>query len=426
MSRLLIKGGNVIDTENEIQFKADVLCEDGIIKKVSKDCNIEQKEDDKIIDATGLIVAPGLVDVHVHFRDPGLTYKEDIETGAAAAARGGFTTVVMMANTKPVIDNEETYKYVLEKGRNTPINVLSCIAVTKGMKGKELVDMEDLLSKGAIGFTDDGLPIMDEEVVRSALIKSKEAHVPISFHEENPELITNNGVNRGEASDHFGIGGSPRDAEVYMIKRDLDIALETGGIINIQHISSKEGVELVRNAKAKMTEDNIHAEATPHHFTLTEKAVIEHKTFAKMNPPLREEKDRRAIVEGLKDGTIDIIATDHAPHSDDEKAKPITEAPSGIIGLETSLSLAITTLVHKEGLSLPLVMRKMSLNPARLYNLNSGVIKEGAPADFCIFDENEKVVYTEYKSKAHNTPFTGMEMDGCVKYTIASGNVAYC
>lgn len=418
MSTRLIKNGMIIDTEELKCYKNDILIEDGKIVEIG-----EIDGADEVIDATGLYVAPGLVDVHVHFRDPGLTYKEDIETGAKASARGGFTTVVMMANTKPVIDNEETLSYVLEKGKKTGINVLSAVAVTKGMKGEEIVDMDALRNAGAAGFTDDGLPIMDETIVERALIKSKELGVPISFHEENPKLIANNGVNRGKASEHFGIGGSPRDAEIDMIKRDLDIAVRTEGIINIQHISSKEGVELVREAKKKSC--NVHSEATPHHFTLTEDAVIQHKTYAKMNPPLRTKEDRKAIVEGIKDGTIDIIATDHAPHSVEEKAKPITDAPSGIIGLETSLSLALTTLVHKEGLELPLVISKMTINPAKMYGLECGVIKKGLPADLCIFDLNEKQVFNSYESKAVNTPFTGVELTGKVKYTVCAGNVIY-
>ena len=420
MEKLIIKNGTIVDVENEKTIKADVLCEDGIIKQVAESII---DDDAEMIDATDLIVAPGLIDGHVHFRDPGLTYKEDIYTGAEAAKRGGFTTVIMMANTKPVIDRVETLKYCLDKGAETGINVKAAACITKGMKGEELNDLDALLEAGATGFTDDGLPILKDDVIRKAMVKAAELDQILSFHEENPAFIKNNGVNHGKASEHYGIGGSDREAEINMIKRDTDLAIETGTKINIQHISSKEGVELVRQAKKKS--DKIHAEATPHHFTLTEEACIKHGTLAKMNPPLREEADRKAVVEGIKDGTIDMIATDHAPHSDDEKAKPITEAPSGIIGLETSLSLAITTLVHKEGLPLPLVIKRMTKGPADAYMLKTGVIKEGYPADFCIFSETEQTTFDSFVSKANNSPFTGETLDGKIHYTIARGNIVW-
>ena len=340
---LLIKNGYMIDPKTGKEGKLDVLADGDKIVKIEENLNPLQ-ECDTVIDAQGLIVAPGLVDVHVHFREPGFTHKEDIDTGAAAAAKGGFTTVVLMANTKPAVDNQETLQYVLRRGRETGIHVETCANVTIGLQGKELTPMKELAKAGAVGFTDDGIPIMDEKIVREAMQQAAELDMPISFHEENPALIDNNGVNRGKAGDYYGIGGSPREAEISMVERDLQIALETGAHIDIQHISAKESVELVRQAKAKG--NNIHAEATPHHFTLTEDAVIQYGTLAKMNPPLREEADRQAIIQGLKDGTIDMIATDHAPHTAQEKAKPITEAPSGIIGLETALALGITELVE--------------------------------------------------------------------------------
>ena len=420
LKKILIKNGNVVDVENERLIRADIYCEDGVIKKIG--VNLDD-EDAEVIDATGLVVAPGLIDGHVHFRDPGLTYKEDIYTGAAAAKKGGFTTVIMMANTKPPIDTVETLKYCLDKGKETDINVLSAACITKGMQGKELTDFEGLLNAGATGLTDDGLPILDTDTVKDAMIKAGELGTILSFHEENPEFIKNNGVNHGKASDHYGIGGSDRQAEIDMIDRDIKLAIETGASINVQHISSKEGVDLVREGKKKSS--GIHAEATPHHFTLTEEACIKHGTLAKMNPPLRTEEDRKAIVQGIKDGTIDMIATDHAPHSDEEKAGAITEAPSGIIGLETSLSLAITTLVHKEGLPLPLVIKRMTKGPADAYGLKTGVIKEGYPADFCIFSETEQTTFDSFISKANNSPFTGETLDGKIHYTIVGGNVVW-
>lgn len=432
--RLLIKGGTVIDPVDNSVLKKDILCEGNKIIEIAEGI---VDTDCKVIDATGKYVAPGLVDVHVHFRDPGFEYKEDILTGAKAAARGGFTSVVLMANTSPAVDNEDTVKYIIDKGAKTDINVYTCGTVTMGMAGETMVDMDKLMDARVVGFTDDGKPIMDEELVKNAMLKVAELNVPISFHEENPAFITNNGVNKGKASEHYNIGGSPRDAEIDLIKRDLEIALETGASINIQHISSKEGVELVRMAKERSMqlikagklkaneECNVHAEATPHHFSLTEEAVIKYGTNAKMNPPLREESDRQAILEGLKDGTIDLIATDHAPHSAEEKAQDITKAPSGIIGLETALPLAITHLIKPGVLSLPELIRKMSYNPAKLYHLNAGTINVGDIADMIIFDIDEKQVFTEYASKSSNTPFTGVEMDGVIKYTVCQGKIIY-
>ena len=375
------------------------------------------------IDLNGQCVAPGLVDVHVHFRDPGFTHKEDIHTGAAAAARGGFTSVVLMANTKPAVDNVETLAYVLKKGEETGIHVYSCANVTKGLQGKELTDMEALSGLGAAGFTDDGIPLMDEALLREALRRAAKCRKPVSLHEENPALITNNGVNAGKAAAHYGIGGSPREAEISMVERDLRIAMEEEADLSIQHISTKEAVELVRQAKKK--NGHIYAEATPHHFTLTEEAMIAHGTLAKMNPPLREEEDRLAIIEGLRDGTIDMIATDHAPHSGQEKAKPLTEAPSGIIGLETALSLGIRELVDKGYLSMMELIGKMSLAPAKLYHLDAGYLKEGGPADLVVFDPKKEWEVRDFASKAVNSPFVGETMPGVVSYTICGGKVVY-
>lgn len=420
---MLIKNGLVIDPDSDFEKIADVLIENGKVRKIEE--KIEPQEGMNIIDASGMVVAPGLVDVHVHFRDPGFTYKEDIETGARAALRGGFTSVVLMANTKPAVDSVETLEYVLEKGKKTDLHVYSCATVTKQMAGKELTDMDILLQKGAAGFTDDGIPIMDAALMEEAMRKTAGLQVPISLHEENPALIINNGVNRGEASAYYDIGGSPREAEISLIERDLQLALKTGAILNIQHISTREGVELVRKAKSDARGSNIHAEATPHHFTLTEKAVIKHGTLAKMNPPLREEADRQAIIAGLKDGTIDIIATDHAPHSDEEKKKPITEAPSGIIGLETALSLGVTNLVDTKELSMSKLLAAMTCNPAKMYHLDCGTLQVGKTADIVVFDPSQQWTVNEYASKSANSPFTGSTLTGKVKYTIVNGRVVY-
>ena len=419
---LLIKNGYMIDPKSGKEGKFDILMEGEKILRIGK--GLERPEEGcEVIDAEGLLVAPGLVDVHVHFRDPGFPQKEDILTGAAAAAAGGFTTVVMMANTKPPIDNRETLAYVLEKGRGTGIHVLSCANVTKGMQGKELTPMEDLAEAGAVGFTDDGIPLLDGELVRMAMERAASLDIPLSFHEENPALIDNNGINRGKASEFFRIGGSPREAEICLVERDLQLALETGADINIQHISTRESVERVRRAKARG--GNIHAEATPHHFTLTEDAAIQYGTLAKMNPPLREEEDRQAIIRGLVDGTIDIIATDHAPHTAQEKEKTITEAPSGIIGLETALSLGITQLVEAGYLTMRQLLRLMSTNPANLYHLDAGYLAEGGPADIILIDTAAEFVPENYASRSANTPFTGWQLRGRVVRTIAFGRTAY-
>lgn len=423
---ILIKGSRVLDPAGKTDSRADLVIEDGIIREICPPDTLGERteaEYEQIIDGTGLVTAPGLVDVHVHFRDPGLTYKEDIHTGAAAAAKGGFTTVVCMANTKPLVDNEETLRYVLEEGKKTGIHVLSCAAVSKGFKGEELTDMEGLLAAGAAGFTDDGIPLMDGPFVLKAMEEAARLDTVISFHEEDKSFIRENGINHGAVSDQLGIYGSPSLAEDSLVARDCMIALETGARIDVQHISSGYSVELVRLAK-KLGAD-VWAEVTPHHFTLTEEAVLEHGTLAKMNPPLRTELDRQMLIAGLKDGTIDLIATDHAPHSKEEKDKPLTEAPSGIIGLETALSLGIEQLVKPGHLSLLELMEKMSLNPARLYKLDCGRICEGAPADFVIFDENETWTADQFASKASNTPFLGRTMTGKVKYTICEGKVVY-
>ena len=418
---IVIKNGYVINPKSGFEGKADVFIKDDKIVSIGE---AEVCEDAEVIDATGLVVAPGLVDVHTHFRDPGFEYKEDIYTGAKAAAAGGYTTVIMMCNTKPTIDNVDTLSYVLNKGKETGIHVESCGAVSFGLKGDKLTDMDALAKAGAIGFTDDGIPLMDEGILREAMLKTAVLNMPISLHEENASMITNNGVNRGKASEHFGIGGSPRDAEISLIERDLQIALETNAIVNVQHISSKEGVELVRKAKA-VPGNRVHAEATPHHIALTEQAVIAKGTLAKVNPPIRTKKDRLAIIEGLKDGTIDIIATDHAPHAKEEKDKPLTEAPSGMLGLEAALPLCIEKLVKEAGMSMMEVLDKLTAKPAAMYNIDRGDLRVGGPADIVIFNPDEKWTVTGFQSKSQNSPFLGEELTGKVKYTICMGRVVY-
>lgn len=419
---ILIQNGYMIDPKSGREGNYDILIENTRIVKIGEKLTAPTAEC-RVLDATGLVVAPGLVDVHVHFRDPGFTQKEDILTGAAAAAKGGFTTVVLMANTRPTVDNQETLSYVIDRGKETGIHVTTCANVTMGMQGKELVPMEELAAAGAVGFTDDGIPLMDVTLVSRAMERAARLNMPISFHEEDPGLIANNGIHRGKASAYYGIEGSPREAEISLIARDLKLALETGACINIQHISTKEGVELVREAKAQG--GNIHAEATPHHFTLTQEAAIQYGTMAKMNPPLREEEDRLAVIRGLADGTIDIIATDHAPHTAEEKARAITEAPSGIIGLETALPLGITELVNKGYLTMRQLLRAMSTNPADMYHLDAGYLEEDGPADVILIDGEAKERVKAFVSKASNSPFVGWELTGVVKTTICRGEIVY-
>ena len=430
---LYIKNGRVIDPLTKKDGILDVFIKQGKIAKVAdrkamtaylKENGLdESRKDMKVIDAEGCVVAPGLTDVHVHFRDPGFTYKEDILSGAKAALAGGITTVVLMANTRPVVDNEETLSYVLQKGKESGLRVKTCASISKGLKGKEPVDMALLKEKGAAGFTDDGIPLLEEAFVKAAMEQAVKLGMPLSFHEENPAYITNNGINKGKASEHYGIGGSDRMAEISMIDRDIRLAQETGAQIDIQHISTKEGVELVRKARA--THANIHAEATPHHFSLTEDAAIKYGTLAKMNPPLRTEEDRMAIIEGLADGTIEIIATDHAPHAGEEKEKPLTEAPSGILGLETALPLAVTNLVRPGHMTLMQVIERMTLGPAALYGFEPDSIEEGKRADVIVFNPEETFRYEKSLSKSQNSPFLGQTLYGKLYATIVDGEVVY-
>ncbi|MDE6882148.1 MAG: dihydroorotase [Lachnospiraceae bacterium] len=428
---LYLRNGYLIDPASNTEGYRDILIKgEKIAYILHRGTSVEailtaeeERESLTVIDVQGQYIIPGLVDVHVHFRDPGFTHKEDIHTGARAAARGGFTSVVLMANTNPTVDNRQTLSYVLQKGMETGIHIHTCANVTKGMKGQELTDMEELSSLGAAGFTDDGIPLLDETLLRQALRRAAVLDRPVSLHEENPALIQNNGVNAGRAAEYFGIGGSPREAEISMVERDLKVAVTEEADLSIQHISTREAVELVR--QAKRLSSHIYAEATPHHFTLTEDAVIRHGTLAKMNPPLREEEDRLAIIEGLRDGTIDMIATDHAPHSTEEKGRPFTEAPSGIIGLETALSLGIRELVKKGYLSMPELVRRMSCAPAGLYHLDAGYIAEGGPADLVVFDPDREWVVKEFASRAVNSPFVGETMPGVIGYTICAGRIVY-
>lgn len=413
---MIFKNARLIDPKTNRDEIVDIKIEDGIIKKIGK---IEEDG----INLDKKIIAPGLVDIHVHFRDPGQTHKEDIMTGSRSAARGGYTSVVCMANTIPRIDNIEILKEFLEKAKKSNINVYTVSALTKDFNGIDLVEVEDMLKYGAMGFSDDGIPNRNTDLVLKAMEKAKELDTVISFHEEDPSLIKENGINHGKISDKLNIYGSPHIAENVLVARDVNMALYTGAKIDIQHISSAQSVDLIRYAKNKGAK--VYAEVTPHHFTLTEDAVLEYGSLAKMNPPLRTNFDREEIIKGLKDNTIEIIATDHAPHSEEEKNKDLTKAPSGIIGLETALGLGIRELVNKGHLSIMELLRKMTINPAKLYNLKAGYIEEGQSADLVIFDIDKEWTVKDFSSKSKNSPFIGEKLPGKIYYTICKGEIVY-
>lgn len=418
---MILKKGHLVNPATGTNAVMDIRFDNGIIQEIGTDLTPSVSE--KVLDISGLVVAPGLVDTHIHFRDPGFTYKEDLHTGSLAAAKGGFTSVICMANTKPVVDSVNTLKDILTRAKGEKIHIYQTASVSYGLNGEKMTDFDALAANGACGFTDDGIPLMNAVFCYNAMKKAAELHMPVSLHEEDKSFIANNGINAGKVAEKLGIEGSPAVAEEVMVARDCMLALRTGASVVIQHISSGNSVELVRTA-LKLGAD-IHAEATPHHFTLTEEAVLEHGTLAKMNPPLRTEEDRQAIIRGLQDDTIDLIATDHAPHSAEEKAKPLTEAPSGITGLETSLGLGITSLVKPGYLSLMDLLAKMTCNPADLYHLPAGNIQVNAPADFVIFNPEEKWTVSDFASKASNSPFKGCELYGKIHYTICNGEIIY-
>lgn len=420
---MLIKNGFLIDPASDTERLVDLRITDGLIQTLADAGTLTPENGEDELDAAGLMISPGLVDTHIHFRDPGFTYKEDLHTGSLSAAAGGFTSVICMANTSPVIDSVPVLKELMEREALEDIHIFQAAAVSCGLKGEEMTSMKELAAAGACGFTDDGIPLKNAAFLYKAMEEAKALDLPISLHEEDPAFIETNGINHGPVSDALGIYGSPSIAEESLVARDCLLALRSGAQVVIQHISSGQSVELVRTFKAMGA--NLHAEATPHHFTLTDEAVLKYGALAKMNPPLRTENDRLAIIEGLKDGTIDLIATDHAPHSTEEKSRPITQTPSGIIGLETSLALGITSLVRPGHLTLSQLIEKMTINPASLYHFPCGSVAEGKSADLVLFDPNEKWTPETYASKSSNSPFTGWELYGKVKYTICDGKIVY-
>ena len=418
---MLIKNGFIIDPASGKSYTADIRIKDSLIEDIAE--NISAENGEETLDAGGLTIAPGLIDTHVHFRDPGFTYKETLHTGALAAAKGGFTSVICMANTSPVVDNTKVLCDILTRAKSEPIRIRQAASVSHALKGEEMTDMAALKEAGACGFTDDGIPLQNAAFLYKAMETAKTLDVPVSLHEEDPAFIKNNGINHGSVSEQLGIFGSPSIAEESLVARDCMLALRSGAHTVIQHISSGRSVEMVRMFKALGA--NLHAEATPHHFTLTDEAVLKYGTLAKMNPPLRQEEDRQEIIRGLADGTIDLIATDHAPHSKEEKERSITAAPSGIIGLETALALGITSLVRPGHLTLMQLLEKMTVNPADLYHLPAGRIEKGAAADLVLFAPEEHWIPEQYASMSSNSPFTGWDLYGKVKATICNGNIVY-
>ena len=420
---ILLQHATVIDPVALTAAPGDLLIEGGRITAMAPGIAAPGHE---IIDCTGLCVAPGLVDMHVHFRDPGLTYKEDIVTGSAAAAAGGFTTVACMPNTKPVLDTPALIEYVLEKGnKEGACQVLPIGAVTPGQKGEALTDFPALAAAGAVAFSDDGVPVTSAQRMREALKAAKALGKIVISHCEDGEMVKNYAVNEGEVSRQLGLPGRPAIAEDLMVARDLMLARETGGHVHIAHVSTRGAAALIRQAKADGVP--VTAETCPQYFIFTEQEVLKKGTQARVNPPLRTEADRQAILEAVIDGTLDCIVTDHAPHSAEEKARPLPEAPSGMVGLETSLAACLTYLVAPGYLPLPQLIRKMTWTPAKILGLDSGALTVGGPADLCVFDPGETwtVDPEQFRTKGRSTVFAGEALTGRVKLTLCGGKITY-
>jgi len=420
--KLLIKYGRLIDPASKNDEELDILIADGKISKVDK--NIK-KDDAQLINAKDCIVVPGLVDMHVHFREPG---REDVETiigGSKVAAKSGYTSVCTMPNTNPVIDNQALVRYIKKQAESGPINVYPIAAITKGSMGEELTEMGELVEGGAIAFSDDGKPVMNSTTMRRALEYSRMFNVPIITHAEDITLSSGGIMNEGNNSIFLGLKGIPREAEEIMIARDVLLTRLTKGRLHVAHVSSKGSLDII--AMAKRNKIQVTCETAPHYFSLTDDAIAEHLSMAKMNPPLRTEEDRKAIIEGLRNGLIEVIATDHAPHLPNDKMQEIAFAPFGIIGLETAVPLIITVLVKGNGFSYLQAFEKVTINPCRILGIDRGYIKEGAIADITIINPDKKIIIDEnfIISRCKNTPFMGRELYGLVEYTICNGRVAY-
>lgn len=420
--KLLLKNGRLIDYKTGTDTVTDILIEDKKIKRIAKDINYEV---DETIDCTNLNIIPGMIDMHCHLREPGFEYKETIETGAKSAVCGGFTTICPMPNTKPTPDSAIVLQKILEEAKRVNLcNILPYSSVTKGEKGEELVNFEEMKNAGAIGFSDDGMPVVDSKIMRQAMIKADKVGSFVASHCEE-KSVSKGAINHGKIADNLGVEGVFPEAEEIMAAREIVIS-ETNHIRgHICHISTKTSKDMIRDAKKRGVK--ITCETCPHYFTFTVDEVLKSGTNAKMNPPLREEKDRKAIIEGLKEGTIDAIITDHAPHSEEEKNQDLKKAPNGIIGFETALSAEIMNLIDTGDLSYLDLVKVTSYNPAKLLNIDRGTIEEGKIADITIFDPNQKYLYTKDSivSKSKNSPFIGKELKGKVKYTIVDGRIVY-
>ena len=418
---LLIRNGRVLDPYTNINAQMDILIgDDGVIRELGS--RLDAPAGCAVYDAAGLTVSPGFVDGHVHFRDPGQTEKEDVLTGAAAAAAGGYATVICMANTLPTCDTPEIIRYVTDKAKDCPVEVLQAGAVTKGLKGQELTDFAALQAAGAPCLTDDGINLTNAGLCRAAMEQAAERDILLSFHEEEPSLVPSPGVNFGSAAaQQFGVPGARASAETAMIARDIALALDTGARVLFQHVSSAQSAALIRTGKKLGA--RIYAEVTPHHISLTEDDVLAHGTYARMNPPLRREADREALIDALADGTIDMIATDHAPHTAEEKAREFAKAPSGITGLETAFSVCNTYLVQTGRLTPMQLVDRMSKAPAEIYGLTGRAVAAGNYARLVLLDWDSRMVYKTYRSKAVNTPYTGMQLTGAPRAIVTGARV---
>ena len=419
---ILLKNGTVIDYASNTQKKLDVLIENDKISKIAETIEVSEN---KVIDCTGLYIMPGMVDMHCHLREPGGEHKETIETGSKSAVAGGFTTICPMPNTKPTPDSAIVLEKIIAEAKRVNLcNVLPFSSVTKGEKGEELVDFKTQLEAGAIAFSDDGMPVENAAMIRKAMIEANELGSFISEHCEE-KSVSSGAINAGEIAEKLGVGGVLPEAEEIMASRDIVIAETNNLHTHICHISTKTSVDMIRSAKQRGVK--VTCETCPHYYSFTVEEVLKSDVNAKMNPPLREEKDKKAIIEGIKDGTIDCIITDHAPHTEEEKAKGLAKAPNGIIGFETALGATITNLVEPGYISYLDMVRVMSYNPSKLLGIDRGEIAEGKVADLTIFNPNEEYVYLKENivSKSKNTPWINKTLKGKVKYTLVSGRVVY-